>query len=352
MLLEGLNRRKAINLLDHLPIGHFMLQRPSCYSAANNQAMLNSQRIFVDAIKRYCAAHGIAIELHAEGWLVVMQRGEKRFLAFGYDLGLNSALAHRIAHDKSATADVLAMCGVSCVPHALFMNPQLKSQIPARGSWEAMLALLERHRRGVVIKPNEGTAGQCVFLASTRSALERAVNRIFSAHASLSISPYLEIEEEVRVVLLDGIPLAVYGKHRPAVVGDGERSLLELALASLPAEQQSKLLPGMLADFDHCALKTIVPPGERRVLNWRHNLESGAWPSILEKGPTRDACVGLAVNAARAIGIRFASIDAVRVAGSWQVLEVNSAVMMEALGRLHPELVYAAYGAALDKVFG
>jgi hypothetical protein len=26
--------------------------------------------------------------------------------------------------------------------------------------------------------------------------------------------------------------------------------------------------------------------------------------------------------------------------------------MMEALGKLHPDLVYAAYDAALDKVFG
>ena len=32
--------------------------------------------------------------------------------------------------------------------------------------------------------------------------------------------------------------------------------------------------------------------------------------------------------------------------------QINSGVMMEALSKLHPELVYAAYGAALDKVFG
>ena len=107
--------------------------------------MLNSQRIFVDAIKRYCAGRGIALELRAEGWLLVMRRGEKRLLAFGYDLGLNSAVAHRIANDKSATADVLAMSGVSCVPHALFMNPRHNAPVPPRGSWETMLALLKRH---------------------------------------------------------------------------------------------------------------------------------------------------------------------------------------------------------------
>jgi glutathione synthase/RimK-type ligase-like ATP-grasp enzyme len=215
-----------------------------------------------------------------------------------------------------------------------------------------MLRLLAQHPQGLVVKPNEGTSGKSVFLVSSRPALELAVNRIFASHASLGISPYLEIEDEVRVVLLDDAPLVVYGKNRPSVIGDGKRSLLELALASLPAGQRSTVLPGLFAGLDKAALDTIVPHGGRRMLSWRHNLESGAEPVVLEQGEAREASVELAAAAARAIGIRFASIDVVRADGRWQVLEVNSGVMMEALGKLHPELVYAAYGAALDKVFG
>jgi glutathione synthase/RimK-type ligase-like ATP-grasp enzyme len=107
----------------------------------------------------------------------------------------------------------------------------------------------------------------------------------------------------------------------------------------------------MMAELDKAELDAIPPPGHRRVLNWRHNLDSGAQPVLLQPGEIRDACVELAVKAAQAIDIRFASIDAVRVAGEWQVLEINSGVMMEALSKLHPELVYAVYDAALDKVF-
>ena len=72
---------------------------------------------------------------------------------------------------------------------------------------------------------------------------------------------------------------------------------------------------------------------------------------LLEEGDARNACVALAIRAAEAIGIRFASVDVVRVGASWRVLEINSGVMMEALGKHHPELVAAAYAAALDKVF-
>ena len=62
--------------------------------------MLNSQRTFVDAVKKYCAEHGISIELRSQGWLIVMQRGSQRYFAFGYDLGLNSAVAHRIRRGR------------------------------------------------------------------------------------------------------------------------------------------------------------------------------------------------------------------------------------------------------------
>lgn len=264
--------------------------------------MPDSQRIFVDAVKRYCARHGIAIEIRSQGWLIVMQRGSKRHFALGYDVGLNSAIAHRIANDKAATSEVLEISGIPCVPHTMFLNPKLSDHMAPSGSWQAMLGLLERHPEGLVVKPNEGTSGRSVFRVSTKPAIERAAAEIFSSHLTLAISPSVEIEDEVRVVVIDELAPVVYSKQR--------------------------------------------------VLNWRHNLDAGARPVLLEPGGAREACVAIALRAAQAIGIRFASVDVVRVGGVFRILEINSGVMMEALGRLHPELVDAAYSAALDKVFG
>ncbi len=313
--------------------------------------MLNSQRTFVDAVKRYCADRGIGVEIRSQGWLIVMQRGPKRHFAFGYDLGLNSAVAHRIANDKAATAEVLQICGVPCVPHTLFLNPKLNEYFAPQRSWQAMIALLRENPNGIVVKPNEGTSGDFVFKVSTEPDLELAAHKIFSSGLSLAISPCVDIENEVRVVLIDHHPVVVYSKNRPAITGDGKHSLLELALAATPAELRSTILPRMVGDLDQAALDAIPPLGQRRVLNWRHNLDSGARPIVLEQGKVREACIEIAVQAAKAIGIRFGSVDVVEVNGSWQVLEINSGVMMEALGKLHPDLVYAAYSAALDKVF-
>jgi glutathione synthase/RimK-type ligase-like ATP-grasp enzyme len=313
--------------------------------------MLNSQRIFVEVLRKYCAEREIAIDVKSDGWLIVMQRGGTRRCAFGYDIGLNSAVAHRIANDKAATAEVLEMAGIACVPHALFLSPEMNEYVSRPGSWQAMLGLLETYPQGIVVKPNEGTTGDSVFMVSTKPGLELAVSRIFSSHLSLAISPHVNIEDEVRVVLLDGDAVVVYGKNRPSIVGDGKHSLLELALAATPAAQRSTVLPGMIGDLGKAELDSIPPPGQRRVLNWRHNLDSGARPTLLAQGKVRDACVEMAIRAAKAIDIRFASIDMIKVNGAWQVLEINSGVMMEALSKLHPELVYVAYNSALDKIF-
>jgi glutathione synthase/RimK-type ligase-like ATP-grasp enzyme len=314
--------------------------------------MLNSQRIFVDTVRKYCQRHGIAMEMKSQGWFIVMQRGSQRRLAFGYDLGLNSSVTHRVANDKAATSEVLEMSGVPCVPHTLFLKPELNAYVPPVGSWEAMLGLLAKHPEGIVVKPNEGTSGQFVFKVTAKPKLELAVHKIFSLNLSVAISPYLDIEDEVRVVLIDDQPIVVYSKRRPSIVGDGKRSLLEIALATIPADKLSAVLPGMVNEFDQAALDRIVPQGQRHALNWRHNLDSGAEPVLLEPGDTRATCIRIATEAAQSINLRFGSVDLVRVDGSWKILEINSGVMMEALSRLHPDLVDAAYAAALDKVFG
>ena len=157
--------------------------------------MLNSQRVFVDAVRQYCARNNVSVELRSQGWLIIMQRGPQRQLAFGYDLGLNSAVAHRIANDKAATSEVLQASDIPCIPHTLFLNPALYEYVPPQRSWERMLRLIKDHPAGVVVKPNDGTSGKSVCKVLTESDLELAAHRIFASNQSLAISPYVEISK-------------------------------------------------------------------------------------------------------------------------------------------------------------
>lgn len=312
--------------------------------------MPSSPRHLSLAVQRYSAEHGIGLEIGADGWLHVLGQPGRRHLIFGYDLGLNSAVAHRLACDKAATAELLAASGVAAVPHAFVLAPAFSGA--AEVPWARLLDLLERHPSGLVVKPNEGTSGRGVTRVRTPDQLTAAVSGLFALQQNAALSPLLAIEDEVRVVLLDGAPLVVYRKARPSVTGDGTRSLQELALAALPPAAQARALARLQSAFAPAELAAIIPAGARRRLDWRHNLEAGATPVLLDSGAMHDACIKLAASAAEAIGIRFASIDAVQADGRWQVLEINSGVVMEALAAFHPERVQAAYRAALDALLG
>jgi len=304
--------------------------------------MPGGERIFVTAIRQYCARHDIEVDVREDGWLIAMRRGARRHFTLGYDIGVNSSIAHRLANDKSATADILALSGVPCIFHHIFLNPKMGEHIAASGSWDAMQSLLEQNPQGVVVKPNEGTAGRSVFKVTKRRELELAVGEIFSSYLTLAIAPFVDIEEEVRVILLDQTPMVVYRKERPSVVGDGRHTLRELSLG---------FVPGRLNNLDRSEPEAIVPEGERRALNWRHNLDTGAQPFLMEQGEGSTACVKIAAAAVRAIGIDFAAVDVVRSDGAWKVLEINSGVRMEALGARYLDLVCATYAAALDRIF-
>ncbi len=311
--------------------------------------MPNTPEILIGAIERYCAERAIALHVRADGWLLVLDRPPRRHLIFGYDLGLNSAVAHRLACDKAASAELLTLCGLPAVPHTFFIAPVFGGS--ADPPWTSLFELLEAHPNGLVVKPNEGTSGRSVTRVSHRAQLREAVSNLFAVNTSISISPFLDVQEEVRVVLLDGAPLLVYRKERASVIGDGTYTLQELALATVAPARRQQMLARLQAEFSATELAAIVPAGERRLLDWRHNLEAGAKPFLLEDGPARDAVVTLAERAARAIAIRFASVDLVQVNGRWQVLEINSGMMMESFGRFHPDQAYSVYSAALDKIF-
>ncbi|MGY3442106.1 MULTISPECIES: ATP-grasp domain-containing protein [unclassified Bradyrhizobium] len=309
--------------------------------------VLISQRTFLETIKKYCLAHDIAVEVRSGGWLLILTKDDARHLVIGYDVGLNSAVAHQVANDKSACAEVLAAAGVPAIPHTLFLGARLSKHIPGSDSLDAMQRLLDAHPHGLVVKPNEGTSGELVVRVTTRDQLEAAVARILAAHPSLAISPYVAIKHEVRFIVLDDSALLAYVKLRPSVVGDGIHSLRELAHKAAHADQ----LKTITDDFSPAVLDGIPAKGEVRIINWRHNLDSGAEPALLKSKEMPSFGSALAIKAAQALRIRFASIDVVQADGGWQILEVNSGVKMEALGRRAPDLVEMIYSAALDKVF-
>ncbi|MCL2224408.1 MAG: hypothetical protein FWB96_05525 [Defluviitaleaceae bacterium] len=243
-------------------------------------------------IKEICAEKGIQIECLSFDYITRLTKNGVHRHIFGAFWDLNSAAADRIACDKTACALILNNAAIPAVPHELVFNP-LRRIGRKDGEWAYALQLFEKYSNKVVVKPNQGSMGQDVFLCQSPPELETALHTIFKNHPDAAISPFVEIKNEYRVFCLNGKSLFSYGKT------SGN--------------------------------------------SWQHNLSQGASAFELCSEEKNREMLNLAVRAANCIGITFATVDiAESPSGKLSVMEINSGVqaaqLLEQLPHLRPAI--------------
>lgn len=328
---------------------------PSAKSEAGSApaaTLKNADRVLLASLRRYASLRGLHLETLSHDWIAVLKKGERRHLAFGYDLGVNSSTAAKVANDKSATFQVLERAGIPAVEHRVFLHPRFLRFLPVEGNWGGLIAALADFRGDAVIKDNEGTGGMEIARVRSEAELELGVQRLFNTSRALALSPFLKIASETRFVLLDGTCVLAYGKERASVAGDGRSTLLELI-----AEAVSRgALPATGMDLAGLDLSAVPGPGVKAAVEWRHNLGQGAKAVAVDhRSPERAASLSLARQAFDRLGLRFASIDIVEAGGRPLVLEANAGVMLEVMARSHDNgdaLADAIYHRALDLAIG
>ncbi|MQC26453.1 MAG: RimK-like protein [Chloroflexi bacterium] len=314
----------------------------------------NRTRALVTLIDEIAADEGYALTRFSQDWILRLEKGGTARHVFGYNFEVNSATAQLLAADKAATADLLAHVGVPVVEHRLFLHPRLAGYVSAQGNWDAMQRYAQERGYPLVVKPNEGTGGDDIYKVGSALELEQAVSELFEGHRAITLSPFLEIEQEYRVVGLDGENLLIYGKERPRVLGDGQATVLELIEQLHLEERLSEEQARRILDNQQGNLKQVLAEGQELVVGWKHNLGEGAKPLMVENGSLADQLGALAKAAREALRIRFASVDIVEVNGTFSVLEINAGVMMEYFVRHYPDLrpqVKAIYAKAVAAMF-
>lgn len=348
--------------------------------------MENKESNFVRILTEICEEEAIALTTYSDAWVFALERNGRRGYIFGYQFGLNSAASAAVCNDKCTTYEILSAAGVAAVPHFCFMSPADMKYVGKDGCFVELTRLLEQYG-SLVVKDNEGTGGKSVCHVRTRTELEHAVIGLFSYARSLAVSPYLEIEEEYRVVVLDGEVKIIFSKQRPRIVGDGSSTVREL---TAEAVRNGALDSTGEVSLGGQAGEQVLAAGEPLYFSWRHNLGQGAYAQVLRMEPKSESGAELqsqtqarraeealahrlgvlALRAADAVGVRFASVDIVSVGtttgagegagGSGEqpplrVLEINSGVMMENLAGESAALYARAkeiYAEAVRKMLG
>ncbi|MFT4303817.1 MAG: ATP-grasp domain-containing protein [Candidatus Woesearchaeota archaeon] len=240
--------------------------------------MLNKHRAFVKILTELCNEQSISVTPLCFDWVFKLEKNGKCKNIFGYDLGINSSVAQKISLDKVATYELLKTNNIPAVSHELFLEPDCDYLVDS-GNWERLSNYLLNYKK-IVCKPNNGQGGKDVFLVSSIVELEKVVHQLFIKNRAIALSPYHDIIDEYRIVILDNEILLVFKKIRQ----NGE---------------------------------------------WKHNLSSGAIPKIVEIDKINSIIKEIALKAVDVIGIVFAAVDIINTSNGYMVLEVNSGISLD-----------------------
>lgn len=291
-------------------------------SPSNVQA--NSASSYVRMIKEICYENNIEWKSFSYDWVFELSKNSKTRYILGYQFDLNTAAVHSICKDKCATADILISRGIPCVEHFFFMSPVNAKYLGSYGNWLAMKELLDRYQK-IICKPNEGTGGNNVFVASNQRELELAVDDIFKSSRGMVINPYYDIQDEYRIIFLNGQAKLVFTKQRPFVTGDGASTISKLMFEYIEANN----IDDIGIELGEKSYQSVLKSGEIFSLNWKHNLGQGASAQILEDEAVISKLKPLVERTAQALNLKFASIDIIKANDAYMVLEVHGGVMME-----------------------
>ncbi len=282
---------------------------------------------FAKLIMEICQEEEIVCTPLSDYWAFHLEKQKKQTYIYGYQFALNSAASGSICSDKGTASEVMSLQQIPNVEHICCMSPIKMEYASPSGNWNRIEKMLQTHGT-LVLKDNHGTGGDLVFHAKTKLELEHASQLIFSKADSMAISPYYCVDNEYRVILLNGEVKLVYSKIRPHLIGDGTSTLLELYIKAV---NEKRLPPESIKQSGSVNFDRVLSKNEIYPLHWKHNLGQGASAELVTDAAKLEDLSELAKKAANALQIPFASVDIIESDSSLLVLEVNSGVMMEYL---------------------
>ena len=244
--------------------------------------------LFEKMIEEICEEEKIGCKNVSYGWLKELSKDGKHHYLRGYNFDINSFVAKTIASDKYATYAVLKDKNVDVVEHNMIFNPETRDMYFDEALIEKTMNMIDQYGK-VIVKANCSYCGKDVYLCENKEEVEKTIYQLFSeGHDTLSSQPFYDVVYEYRCIFLNGEIKYIYKKERPYEIENGVKVYS----------------------------------------SWKHNLSLGGIPiTIDENEKNYNQIIDLAVRAANAINIKFASVDIVLTRDEkLYVMEINSNV--------------------------
>ena len=251
---------------------------------------------------------GIPVRALGALGIAILGEGKEEIRLCGGITGRTSHLAVRLAASKLATKRLLSEAGIPNPEGAAFDDMvEARAYFRAIGGPVVVKPVMGNLGQGVCTDIGDETSFVTAWREATRTSRRVLVERMVRGH-------------DLRVLVVDGQVVAATQRVPPVVEGDGHASVAELIerLNLSPNRgmshetAQTRVHPDLellhtigVAGF---SLQSVLPQGAALMLRRAANMSSGA-ESVDRTDDLHPSIAGIAVSAARAIGLDIAGID-------------------------------------------
>ena len=184
-------------------------------------------RWIVGMIQSLCLQRGIEFSSWSDDWILELRKQDTTHRVIGFRFDINDSVASQIAQDKAATHATLALRGLSSIPHHVIRKKLSDNDKELLRGWGR-----------IIMKPLTGSGGRDVrSFDDVRVLSDYVQSSMIHAWAA---SPLVPIENETRIILLDGEVLLSYAKRPVEIKGIKmfNLSLGSTVIATEPSAEQ------------------------------------------------------------------------------------------------------------------
>lgn len=270
---------------------------------------------------------------------ITITDGKKRVNFKGTSPSWNGLAEFHLSRDKFATSQLLARHNVPVPEGELFPREKIEE-----------LFIFARKNFPVVVKPNNGSQGNCVFMdISNENELQHAVSEVLKSSAKNILVERCYIGKDYRILVFDGIVYDVVERIPAYVVGNGKHDIT--ALITAKNEKRDKIFQDCCIKVDGATqhtlaqygykLDSVIKKGESVTVRRNCNLSTGG---EVERVPIKNVHpdnLALFSLVQQTIGLTQAGLDLITPDISISYKE-NNAVINEVNGTIGIDIHYFA----------
>ena len=284
----------------------------------------NTYEKYSQIIENICRENNIDITFLSDKYVMVLKKDNKIRYITGYKFDLNNQGLASVADDKYAMYELLKHHNFNITEYKLIFR---------RTNFDVCKQYFLNNNKHIVVKQTDGTCGNYVYQIFDEITLEKIINKLLEFNSTITLSPFYDIKNEYRCIVVNKKIKYSYKKIKPIITGDGIHTIKEL-LELFNPYFFNKSNAFFNKNYD---INEVLQKDKTIEYGWMFNLSKGA--KIGEIVKERQIFVNeLAEKIANTLDISLASIDIIEDQnGNFMVIEINSGIMMNNLIKQLPD---------------